>query len=98
MKDKSGKNLTSHEIMKKGSNRLNTILLEFEVYILHLVGHVPLHVVRRFFYRLAGMKIGSGSAIHTGARFYNPANITIGGDTIIGEKAVLDGRDMLIIG
>lgn len=32
------------------------------------------------------------------ARFYNPFNITIGKDSIIGEKAVLDGRDKLIIG
>lgn len=44
------------------------------------------------------MKIGKGSAIHTGARFYNPGNISIGEDSIIGEGAVLDGRDKLKIG
>ncbi len=79
-------------------NRINTIILEFEVMILHLVGCVPSHHIRRFFYRLAGIKIGKGSTIHTGARFYNPSSITIGQDSIIGEKAVLDGREKLAIG
>ncbi|OGK20708.1 hypothetical protein A3C23_05970 [Candidatus Roizmanbacteria bacterium RIFCSPHIGHO2_02_FULL_37_13b] len=31
-------------------------------------------------------------------RFYDPKNISIGEDSIIGEHAVLDGRDQLIIG
>lgn len=78
--------------------RIRTVFLEFEVMVLHLVGVVPCHVLRRFFYRLAGVKIGKGSTIHTGARFYNPSNITIGKDTIVGEDAVLDGRDILLIG
>jgi acetyltransferase-like isoleucine patch superfamily enzyme len=79
-------------------NRFWTVLLELEVFILIIVGYVPLHHFRRFFYRLAGMSIGKGSTIHTLARFYNPANIVIGKDTIIGEGAVLDGRDKLHIG
>lgn len=79
-------------------NRINTVLLEFEVMILHLVGIVPCHYFRRFFYRLSGIRIGKGSTIHTGAKFYNPENIAIGEDSIIGEDAVLDGRDKLVIG
>lgn len=79
--------------------RLGTIILEFEVMILHLVGdNIPSHHIRRFFYRLAGMKIGKGSTIHMGARLYCPDNIEIGEDSIIGEETVLDGRDKLIIG
>jgi len=98
MKDKEGKQLTGQELTAKIGRRIETVLLELEVFILHLVGCVPSHYVRRFFYRLAGVKIGSGSAIHTGARFYNPANIAIGEGTIVGEGAVLDGRDNLFIG
>lgn len=98
MKDKSGKQLGSGELFAKVLNRIDNIILEFEVYILHLIGHIPLHHVRRFFYRAAGVKIGKGSTIHMGTRFYNPENIVIGKDTIVGEKAVLDGRDKLIIG
>src|ERR1700753_4015685 len=83
---------------KKIANRIRTILLELVVGILHFVGHIPSHYVRRFFYRLAGIKIGEGSTLHMGARFYKPGNIIIGNDTILGEGVVLDGRALLKIG
>ena len=38
------------------------------------------------------------STIHIGANFFNPENITIGKDTIIGDHCFLDGRDKLTIG
>lgn len=98
MRDKTGKNLSTTEILKKLINRLDTIWQEIIVYKLHLVGCVPFHRIRRSVYRLFGMKMGRGSAIHMHARFYNPSNIFIGEDTIIGEFSVLDGRDKLIIG
>jgi acetyltransferase-like isoleucine patch superfamily enzyme len=85
-------------MMEKIFRRIFTISLEFELMVLHIVGHFPVHTVRKFFYRLAGMKIGRGSAIHTGARFHNPAGIKIGRDTVIGEQVVLDGRGNLTIG
>ena len=84
--------------MNRIVRRLKTVLLEFIVMKLHCVGHVPSHHFRRFFYRLFGMKIGKGSTIHMGARFYNPFNIVIGEDSIVGEDVVLDGRGKLIIG
>jgi acetyltransferase-like isoleucine patch superfamily enzyme len=98
MKDKEGKQLTFDEFFKKVMNRMKTISLEFQVFILHLVGCFPSHIVRRAFYRLAGIAIGEGSTIHTGARFYKPTNISIGKDTIIGEDVILDGRGPLYIG
>lgn len=98
MKDRTGKELSTQEAMHKGTARVGNILLEFMVYLLHLIGWIPLHHVRRFFYRLAGVKIGKGSTIHMGTVFYDPRNIAIGNDTIIGEKAVLDGREHLVIG
>lgn len=97
-KDKTGRSLSSKEFIRKIINRIKSIFLELEVFFLHLVSLVPSHHFRRFCYRLAGVKIGKGSTIHTGARFYDPRNIVIGEDTIIGEGAVLDGRDKLIIG
>lgn len=84
--------------MKKIIRRMKTILLEFLVMKLHFVGHVPSHHFRRFFYRMFGIKIGSGSTIHMGLKLYNPFNIRIGKDSIIGEDAVLDGRNDLVIG
>ncbi len=59
------------------------------------VGIIPSHQIRKFFYRLSGMKIEQGSTIHMMARIYDPRHITIGTDTIIGERATLDGRRQL---
>jgi maltose O-acetyltransferase len=98
MKDKQGKILTINEAFIKIINRIKNILLEFKVSLLHLIGAVPSHYFRRFFYRLGGIKIGKGSTIHMGARFYGPKNISIGEDSIIGENIILDGRDKLMIG
>lgn len=98
MKDRTGKELTSNEILTKVIIRIMTIFSEFAVFFLHIVGYIPSHLIRKFFYKLAGMKIGFDSNIHMGTRFYNPSNISIGIDTIIGENAVLDGRGPLTIG
>jgi maltose O-acetyltransferase len=98
MQDKTGKELSSQEVLSKGVTRIQNILLEFEIYLLHLIGHVPIHHVRRFFYRVAGVKIGKGSTIHMGTVFFDPRHIVIGNDSIIGEGALLDGREKLIIG
>lgn len=84
--------------MNKIIRRIKTVLLEIIVMKLHFVGYIPSHHIRRFFYRIFGIKIGRGSAIHMGAKFYNPFNIKIGEDSIIGEGAVLDGRGKLAIG
>ena len=97
-RDKFGKKLTLGELYSKVVNRIKNILLELVVYKLHLIGCIPSHSFRKFFYRLFGVKIGKGSVIHTKARFYDPRNIEIGDDTIVGESAVLDGREKLIIG
>jgi acetyltransferase-like isoleucine patch superfamily enzyme len=98
IKDKNGKNISSSEFKFKILNRLNNYCLDFELCILYLIGTVPSHHIRRFFYRLAGIKIGKGSSIHTYLRFFDPKNIEIGDDTIIGDHVFLDGRDKLVIG
>lgn len=84
--------------MKRIMRRGTTLIREFENMIMAWCGHVPSHHFRRLIYRLGGMRIGKGSTIHCGAKFYNAHKIRIGSDTIIGEDVVLDGRDMLIIG
>ena len=96
--DKDGKALTGAEVFGKIVNRIKNIWLELIVFKLHLAGCVPLHSYRKFIYKIFGIKIGKGSTIHMKARFYDPRNIVIGEDTIVGEGAVLDGRDKLLIG
>ncbi|MCL4374407.1 acyltransferase [Patescibacteria group bacterium] len=96
--DRHGHRLTAAQFFTKVKARLLMINLELCLLILHGVGHLPFHHLRRFFYRLAGLRLGSGSTIHMGARFYQPNQIEIGHDTILGEKIVLDGRAPLKIG
>ena len=98
MKDKHGRKLTFKETIEKIVVRMQTIWREYGVFWLHMMFKLPSHNLRHFFAMWAGMKIGKGSTLHTHCRFYNPANIVIGNDSIIGEFSVLDGRDKLIIG
>lgn len=98
IRDKTGKKLNSKEVLTKVMNRFYNILIDFELLILRCVGFIPFHSVRKFFYRISGVKIGRGSTIHIGANFFYPAGITIGEDTVIGDHVFLDGRAPLKIG
>ncbi len=85
--------------MGKINRRMNAIILEFiNGFLIWIIGFVPSHHLRRFSYRVFGMKIGRGSTIHMALSTYKPGGIEIGNDTIVGEWAVLDGRDKLRIG
>jgi len=98
LKDKNGNSLSGSQIIQKGLHRLASIWLDLVLYKLYLTGLVPSHVYRQFIYRVAGMRLGRGSTIHMWARFYQPRNIQIGEDTIVGDHVFFDGRDKLIIG
>lgn len=97
-KDRMGKSLSTKEASKKIINRGLNWVLDLELLILTWAGYIPSHLIRLLIYKLAGLKIGKGSRIHTGARFFDPENITIGQGTIIGDNIFLDGRDKLTIG
>lgn len=85
-----------NSLSAKIKRRLTAIYLEFITGFLWWgVGFIPFHTIRKFFYRLFGIKLGKGSTIHMMARIYDPRHITIGEDTLIGEKITLDGRRQL---
>lgn len=96
--DKDNRKLSLGNAIKKIFVRFYNYFLDIELYFLWGVGYIPLHLIRRFFYRLFGMKIGQGSTLHMGARFYQPGKISIGEGTLVGDHAFLDGRDRLSIG
>jgi maltose O-acetyltransferase len=96
--DKHGNKLTPSQVSKKVINRALNYFLDFELMVLRWIGHIPLHTVRHSAYLLAGVRMGQGSTIHMWANFFQPKNIEIGSDTIIGNNAFLDGRAPLIIG
>lgn len=97
-KDRTGRQLSNREAFRKIANRFYNYWLDFWLLILTFVGYIPIHTIRWLFYVLSGMKISPKAHIHMWARFFYPARISIGQDTIIGDHAFLDGRDKLIIG
>lgn len=93
-----GRKLSWEQAIEKGISRPFNIFLDFELMILRWVGHLPFHFIRRWVYKLAGVRIGRGSTIHMWCNFFKPSGITIGEDTIIGDHTFLDGRAPLKIG
>lgn len=98
LKDKYGQELSLDQAWAKIVTRLSNYWLDFELLVLTVVGNIPFFSIRRAAYALSGLKIGRGSTVHMWARFYDPRNITIGEDTIIGDNVFLDGRDEITIG
>jgi len=96
--DRMGNKLSPQQALPKITNRLYNYWLDFELMLLRWAGYIPFYFIRRFFYMFSGIKIGKGSTIHMGARFFNPKNIRIGEDTIVGDNCFLDGRASLKIG
>ena len=69
------------------------MLIDFWVFLSTLVGYIPSHTIRLFLYRyLFRVNIGTDSSIHWRAEFNQPAGVSIGNNTIIGNDAFLDGR------
>lgn len=96
--DKDNNYLSVSTAIGKIINRYQNFWLDLELYLLWWIGYIPFHFIRNFFYTLSGMTIGRGSVIHMGARFFNPKNIEIGQDSILGDHIFLDGRARLRIG
>lgn len=93
-----GQKLNWQNFFPKVINRILTILAEFWLYILRVIGYIPIHTVRKFFYLISGIKMPFNSTIHLQASFFAPQGITIGENTIIGYRSFLDGRGKLNIG
>ena len=98
IKDRMGNSLSISQIVAKSANRIYNYYLDFKLMLLRWVGYIPSHLIRKFIYRLSGIKIGKGSTIHMWASFFQPKNIRIGEGSIVGDHAFLDGRSPLIIG
>lgn len=96
--DKHGEPLSVKEAFRRALARVCNWWLDFKLLIVNRSGWCPFWCWRKFIYKLAGLKIGKGSKIHVFCRFFEPRNIEIGEDTIIGEFCFLDGRAKLKIG
>lgn len=98
IKDKQGKSLTWKKGVSKILKRFESYLLDFGLMLLHITTYIPLHSVRNWIWRLAGMQIGAASTLHTGVRVFDPRHIKVGEGTIIGYASFIDGRELVTIG
>jgi|SRR3989344_240799 len=97
--DKHGKSLDPGQVIIKIRNRIKAIADDFLLFLLHLSTSLVLsHHIRKLILNLYGIKIGAETSVHMGSRFFHPKGITIGEDTIIGNRIFLDGRGNLTIG
>jgi putative colanic acid biosynthesis acetyltransferase WcaF len=78
---------------------LKALVEDWQDYTAELIGHVPAHALRMWWYRhVCRIKVGSHSSIHRRCRMYNPYKIKVGDHSIINYGVLLDGRRGLVIG
>jgi maltose O-acetyltransferase len=77
---------------------LNEIWGDLRLYVLTMVGYVPSHTVRNFFYRWHGVKLDRTSSMHWRARFFSPENLVVGEYCTLGNDGFYDARDGITIG
>lgn len=80
--------------MKKLLNWLEDLV----IFLLTVVGYIPIHSFRLAIYRLSGIRIGKDSSVHWRTRFFRPWKLKIGNNTIIGNDAMFDARKGIEIG
>ena len=57
-----------------------------------------LHTLRRLYFRALGFKLGAGSSIGMGLRFYKMGGVSIGSRSVVNRDCLLDNRDHITIG
>lgn len=74
---------------------IRSLIFWFDNFILP---YIPSQTIRHFILKLQGLKRGKKAIIYSGFEVRRPERIVIGDHSLIGHKAVLDGRKGLIIG
>lgn len=98
-------------LYKKNKNRLLYKILAIPYYIVEKifrygagrflifnVSTLPSHHIRKYIYKALGANIASRVVFHFRTEIRSPFNLTIGKGSIIGDNALLDARNYLIIG
>jgi acetyltransferase-like isoleucine patch superfamily enzyme len=96
--DKNGRVISNAEAFRRAGVRTYNWWLDLKLLLVNGFGFCPFWTLRKLTYILSGVKLGRGSKIHVFCRFFEPKNISVGEDTVVGESAFLDGRAPLKIG
>lgn len=96
--NRQGEALTWNQSGHKILTRLAAIYTEAVTAKIYRLSFFPSHTFRKWLLRLAGVSLTKNTTVHSGIRLYQPRQITLGEDTVIGYNATLDGRAPLKIG
>ena len=84
---------------KNAFSSIRCLYGDFASYYLWRLSNCPSHTLRNFIYRhICRMNLGEKVVIYHGAEVREPSKITIGKGSIIGDNAILDGRNGITIG
>jgi acetyltransferase-like isoleucine patch superfamily enzyme len=97
-RDKQGEKISFQQGVEKIVARISSWFSDFWLMILNTAFCIPIWTIRKLFLLLSGVKIGKGSVVHTGVRFFSPTKIEIGKGVVIGYQTFLDGRGKIKIG
>jgi len=97
-KNKLGEKIGFKDGIEKITARVGSWFSDFWLMILSAVFCIPFWTIRKLFLLISGVKIGEGSVVHTGVRFFSPSKVEIGKGVIVGYKTFLDGRGKISIG
>ncbi|BDX33882.1 hypothetical protein TUM20985_44290 [Mycobacterium antarcticum] len=84
--------MQSMGVRRKARNRIGQVLYNL------LITHIPFHFIRQGFLRLFGATIGRNSCIMLGTTILDIEFLTVGDNTAIGARCLLDARAGLYIG
>ena len=84
--------MQSMSFWRKARNRIGQLLFN------SFVTQIPSHIIRQAYLRLFGATIGKGSGIMRGTAILDIEFLTIGNNTAIGARCLLDARSGLWIG
>ncbi len=85
--------------MKKLFTYCYIVFLAFKNYLfVEWIMYIPFHAVRMFFIKYTVSSIGANCFIAMGVDFKTGSKISIGYDTVINKRTLLDGRGGLSIG
>lgn len=69
-----------------------------ERFCVYTMSTVPSCWLRKFYYRLIGVRMGRNVVFHFRTEIRDPFNLAIGKGSIVGDNAILDARSNLTIG
>lgn len=89
----------SFSLFRMIRQQLSALMSSLVRYSVFQVAKIPSFLIRNFFYkRIFLVRMMEKTVVHFGAEIRSPYNLVIGKGSIIGDRAILDARNRILIG